>query len=260
MDIAPPADPIAAVTHPDPYPYYADLARAQRRPEWDVAREMWIVANPTHVAQILHDPVAHVATPPDAPAGFAEYARFNEGERHARLRAEIVERIAGVELDDPPIASGDLDAFIERFALYALVRDMRSNVKGDLLFQAYDATRGLIGNAWAARAADPALGAAEAVAGALRDDPPVHNTRRRLTADIEIDGVTLRAGDMVLVVLVHATFGAGRHACPGDALAQRIAEMALARLIADGISPSRPTGYVPRPNVRIPLFGVAAQG
>ncbi|MDQ2991348.1 MAG: hypothetical protein M3R30_00825 [Candidatus Eremiobacteraeota bacterium] len=253
MDIAPPADPIAAVTHPDPYPYYAELARAVR-PEWNVGLGMWVVSNPAHVASILQHPGAHVVAPSDAPAGFAEYARFNEGERHARLRAEVVERIAGVALDDPPIATGDLDAFIERFALYALARDQRANVKGDLLFQAYDATRALIGNAWAARAAEPALGAAEAVAKALRDDPPVHNTRRRLVADIEIAGTTLQGGDAVLVVLVRTTFGMGAHACPGDELAQRIAVMALTRLLADGVTPSFPTGYVPRPNVRISLF------
>lgn len=259
MDIAPPLDPIAAVTHPDPYPYYAELARAER-PAWSAGLGMWVVANPEHVAEILRHPAAHVVAPADAPAGYAEYARFNEGERHARLRAEVVERIAGVVLDDPPITTGDLDAFVERFALYALARDLRANVKGDILFQAYDATRALIGGAWTARAANPALGAGEAVGKALRDDPPVHNTRRRLDADVEIAGVTLRAGDVALVVLVHATFGAGRHACPGDALAQRIAEMAVERLIADGISPRRPTDYVARPNVRIPLFGTPAPG
>ncbi len=259
MDIAPPVDPIAAVTHPDPYPYYAELARAER-PEWNADLDMWIVANPDHVSEILRHPAAHVVAPADAPAGYAEYARFNEGERHRQLRAEVVERIAGVALDDPPIASDDLDAFIERFALYALARDLRSNVKGDLLFQAYDATRGLIGNAWAARAMEPALGAIEAVAKALRADPPVHNTRRRLAEDIEMAGTTLHANDDVLVVLVHATFGMGVHACPGDALAQRIAVMALTCLIGDDTQANPPTAYAPRPNVRIPLFGAAPPG
>jgi len=253
MDLAPPADAIAAVTHPDPYPYYAELAQAER-PEWDPRLDLWVAANPAQVAEILHHPDARVVAPPDAPAGFSEYARFNDGERHAALRAEVIERIAGVQLDDPPIATADLDAFVERFALYAMARDLRSMVKGDLLFQSYDATRGLIGNALGAIAADPSRGAEAAVAHALRHDPPVHNTRRRMAADAEIAGKTLRAGDVVLLILVTMTFGAGAHACPGDEIATRIAEMAVRHLLADGVRPRKPVGYVARPNVRIPLF------
>lgn len=253
MDLAPPADALAAVTHPDPYPYYAELART-KGPAWDERLQLWVAANPTHVVEILRHPDAHVLAPPDAPAGFSEYARFNEGARHAALRAEVIERIAGVQLDDPPLATADLDAFIERYALYAMARDLRSMVKGDLLFQSYDATRGLIGNALAAIAADPTLGAEAAVAHALRYDPPVHNTRRRMAADVEIAGAKLRAGDTVLLVLVTMTFGAGPHACPGDAIATRIAEMAVRHLLADGVRPRKPVGYVSRPNVRIPLF------
>jgi len=253
MNAAPPADAIAAVTHPDPYPYYAELAQAER-PAWDERVQLWVAANPAHVLEILRHPDAHVVAPPDAPAGFSDYARFNEGQRHAALRAEVVERIAGVQLDDPPIATSDLDAFVERYALYAMARDLRSMVKGDLLFQSYDATRGLIGNALAAIAADPALGAEAAVAHALRHDPPVHNTRRKMAADAQIAGVALRAGDTVLLVLVTMTFGAGAHACPGDAIATRIAEMAVRRILADAVPLRRPVGYVSRPNVRIPLF------
>jgi len=253
MNVPPPNDPIAAVTHPDPYPYYAALALAER-PEWNERLGMWVAANPAHVAAILRHPDARVVAPPDAPAGFADYARFNDGERHAALRAEVLERIAAVRLDDPPIATADLDAFVERYALYAMARDLRAMVKGDLLFQSYDATRGLIGNALAAIAADPGLDAAAAVAHALRYDPPVHNTRRRMAADAEIAGAALRAGDTVLLVLVTMTFGAGEHACPGDAVATRIAEMAVRRVLADGIELREPAGYVERPNVRIPLF------
>jgi cytochrome P450 len=254
MDVALPADPIAAVTHPDPYAYYAALAAAPR-PEWHEALGLWVAADPQQVVGLLRHPDARVVAPPDAPAGFAEYARFNDGERHAALRAEVVERIAHVQLEEPPLALDDLDAFVEHFALYAMARDLRSMVKGDLLFQSYDATRGLIGNALCALAGDPALGAEGAVAHALRYDPPVHNTRRKLAADVEVAGARMAAGDVVLLVLVGMTFGAGPHACPGDALATRIAEMAVRRVISSGVALRKPAGYVARPNVRIPLFG-----
>ena len=40
----PPQDPIAAVTHPDPYPYYADLAA--RRPLYrDDALQIWVASS-----------------------------------------------------------------------------------------------------------------------------------------------------------------------------------------------------------------------
>ncbi len=39
-----PADPIAAVIHPDPYPYYADLVA--RRPLYrDAALGLWVAAS-----------------------------------------------------------------------------------------------------------------------------------------------------------------------------------------------------------------------
>lgn len=39
-----PSDPIAAVTHPNPYPYYADLA--VRAPlAWDATLGLWVAAS-----------------------------------------------------------------------------------------------------------------------------------------------------------------------------------------------------------------------
>jgi len=58
----------------------------------------------------------------------------------------------------------------------------------------------------------------------------------------------------VLLVLVGMTFGAGAHACPGDAIAVRIAEAAVRRVLADRVPLRAPVGYANRPNVRIPLF------
>ncbi|MGT2491238.1 hypothetical protein ACU4GD_13755 [Cupriavidus basilensis] len=77
----------------------------------------------------------------------------------------------------------------------------------------------------------------------LREDPPVQNTRRFLAADARLYGADLKAGDAVLLVLAAAsldervpaesarpwTLGAGRHACPGDALAVSVAQRGCCR-------------------------------
>ena len=248
-----PLDPISAVTHPNPYAYYEQLALAER-PTWDDGLGLWVVSNPEQVAALLSNPAAEVRVPPGAPAGFDAFARFTNGPRHAELRAEVVDRISGLQVEDPPMSLNDLDSFIENFALYALVRDVRSHVKGDILFQSFDATRALIGNALVALAADPTLTPQAAVDYAVRYDPPVHNTRRTIAADIEFYGAKFRRDDTVLVVLVGATFGSGAHACPGDAIARKIAEMAISRIVLGRALPGPPTKYVDKPNVRIPLF------
>ena len=72
--------------------------------------------------------------------------------------------------------------------------------------------------------------ARELVAETLRIDPPIHNTRRFLTDEINVDGQRIAAGQTVLLVLAAAalaqpdtpwTFGALGHACPGQDLARR---------------------------------------
>src|SRR3954464_1822445 len=81
------------------------------------------------------------------------------------------------------------------------------------LFQAHDATAGLIGNTLVALgrlpdvrervAADPDLLRA-VLLEVLRYDPPVQNTRRFLARDGIVAGQTMREGDAILVVLAAA--------------------------------------------------------
>ncbi|WZB73443.1 cytochrome [Achromobacter xylosoxidans] len=101
------------------------------------------------------------------------------------------------------------------------------------------------GAGWPAR---PAAGAApdaarELVAETLRIDPPIHNTRRFLADEINVDGQRIAAGQTVLLVLAAAalaqpdtpwTFGALGHACPGQDAARRDAAGALAHLLRAG--------------------------
>ncbi len=251
-----PSDPIAAVSHPDPYTYYADLAL--RRPYYDERIDLWIIAAPENVREVLAHPHGRTVKPANAPTEFDTFARFVDDEWHAPLRSEAIRRIDAMQIEEPAIATDDLDAFIERYAVYAIVRDLAAHVKGDILLQTADATRALIGNALVALANAPGLDADTAVEYALRNDPPVHNTRRLFVEDARIGGVTIPRGATALIVLVGSTFGSGPHACPGDAVASRIAAMALRRLSAEGIAPRLPLGYLPRPNVRIPFFSKPA--
>ncbi|MGH6892978.1 MAG: cytochrome P450, partial [Dongiaceae bacterium] len=121
--------------------------------------------------------------------------------------------------------------------------------------QTYEATAGLIGNTLVALARDADLRGRAAGDDALlarvieevaRHDPPVHNTRRFVAQDSIVAGQPMKQGDQILVVLAAAnrdpaihprphrfdperpdrgsfTFGAGRHACAGQAIATGIA-------------------------------------
>ncbi len=163
-----------------------------------------------------------------------------------------------------------------------------------LLSQTYEATAGLLGNAWIAsltqRDAMPeqkgVRGPAQVealVAETARYDPPVQNTRRFVAARTQVGDVTLEPGSAVLVLLAaanrdpaanpapdrfllereaRATFGFGRgmHRCPGERIAHLLAEAALDVLLAEGV----PTlwkaprwRYRPSANARLPVFFAA---
>ncbi len=102
-----PADPIAAVTHRDPYPYYRALAQA--RPfHYDPALKLWVAASAAAVAEVLCHPDARVrpaAQPvPPALAGsaagdlFGRLIRMNDGAAQAALKAIVMRRLAEVDL------------------------------------------------------------------------------------------------------------------------------------------------------------------
>ncbi|WP_024304465.1 cytochrome P450 [Pseudogulbenkiania sp. MAI-1] len=115
-----------------------------------------------------------------------------------------------------------------------------ANILG-LLVQTREATAALIAMLWHRLAGDAALRAQLSADTAhfpawltevLRDEPPVQLTRRYVVVDGDIGGQQVRAGDGVLVWLATANldaathqlaFGAGRHRCPGAALAQTMA-------------------------------------
>jgi cytochrome P450 len=137
-----------------------------------------------------------------------------------------------------------------------------------LLSQTCDATAGLLGNAVVALHAQPALYAQLRAAPqrwpallreVSRHDPAIHNTRRYTADAVELLGVRIPAGQMIVVVLASAGqaesgFGHGRHACPGQPIAQTIATACLQGWV-DGLE-DMPLAWSYRPsqNARIPVF------
>src|SRR5262245_49815571 len=107
-----PRDPIAAVTHPDPYPYYADLVT--RRPvHRDHTLGLWIACSAAAVTAILTSEQCHVRPASEqvpraiagAPSGaiFGRLVRMNDGAAHGRVRpavAALAARMAEA-IDEP---------------------------------------------------------------------------------------------------------------------------------------------------------------
>jgi cytochrome P450 len=152
------------------------------------------------------------------------------------------------------------------------------------LFQAHDATAGLIGNTLLALAGRPDLRdpdlLPQVLQEVLRCDPPVQNTRRFVVRDGLLLGRPVKSGDAILVVLAAAnrdpaanpdpdrfdvfrqdrrlfTFGIGPHACPGETLAATIAQAGVEAMLRAGLDLEALAGsftYRPSANGRIPIF------
>ena len=165
---------------------------------------------------------------------------------------------------------------------------VRSANRIAMMQQSLDATAGLIGNTvrrLQSRPGGPDAAASlntwrSVVAEVARWDSPVQNTRRYAAAGLRIAGQDVSAGQGILVLLACGnrdaalndnpdefdaarstrrmfSFGAGRHHCPGEAIAMEIASSALKTLHAGGDAQrlfKRVNGFRPLPNARIPIF------
>lgn len=162
-----------------------------------------------------------------------------------QLRAEPPSSGEGILISDPMAARWSDE--------HALL----SNLLG-LLSQTYEATAGLIGNCIVAHLRGADVAVEELVSLTMRTDPAIHNTRRYAVADVDIGGITVRAGQTILLVLAaHPAehgFGSGRHACPGQALARTIVEQALRLVFAGPALPKMSWRYRPSVNARMPQF------
>jgi cytochrome P450 len=104
--MATPADPIAAVTHPDPYPYYAELVT--RRPlHRDDGLGLWVAASADAVTAVLASDACRVrpaAEPVPAalvgsPAGaiFGRLVRMNDGPRQHAMKRAVTSTLESVD-------------------------------------------------------------------------------------------------------------------------------------------------------------------
>jgi len=104
-----PPDPVAAVTHTDPYPFYAEL-RAGPPLVWNETLRVWIASRADVIESLLlahgalrvrpaAEPVPRAIV--DSPAGevFGHLVRMNDGAAHQAHRPALQRALAGLDLD-----------------------------------------------------------------------------------------------------------------------------------------------------------------
>jgi cytochrome P450 len=125
----PPRDPIAAVTHPDPYPYYAELV-ASTPMYRDPSLNLWVASSAAAVTAALTSDFLRVRPAPEpvptgiagTPAGavFGHLVRMTDGPAHGPLRRNVVMALSAF---DPVTIAHTAD----RWA-WALAADARVDV------------------------------------------------------------------------------------------------------------------------------------
>ncbi|VWX60409.1 Cytochrome [Burkholderiales bacterium 8X] len=105
-DLPPPKDALDAVTHPDPYPWYASL-RAGPPLVFDAALGLWVASSAEAVESLLGHASLRVrpAAEPvprniaSSPAGevFGYLVRMNDGPQHASMRPVLQHALAAVD-------------------------------------------------------------------------------------------------------------------------------------------------------------------
>lgn len=106
VPIPEPSDPIAAVTHADPYPYYADLV--ERAPlAHNEALGLWVAASAEAVTAVLTSDLGRVRPPAESvprallgsSAGeiFRSLVRMNDGPRHAALKQAVAATLGSLD-------------------------------------------------------------------------------------------------------------------------------------------------------------------
>jgi len=101
-----PQDPITAVTHPDPYAYYADLV-AHKPLYYDDRLKLWVASSAGAVTDVLTNNLCRVrpATEPvpeallGSPAAeiFRHLVRMNDGERHDPSKQAVAAALASID-------------------------------------------------------------------------------------------------------------------------------------------------------------------
>ncbi|NVM88952.1 cytochrome P450 [Variovorax sp. SG517] len=104
-----PADPVAAATHADPYPYYATL-RDGPPLAWNEKLRLWVASRADVVEQVLQahsalrvrpaaEPVPRAIAGSPAGEVFGHLVRMNDGTAHQAHRPALQRALAGLDLD-----------------------------------------------------------------------------------------------------------------------------------------------------------------
>ncbi|MDN6884093.1 cytochrome P450 [Variovorax sp. CAN2819] len=104
-----PADPVAAATHADPYPYYAAL-RDGPPLAWDEKLRLWVASRADAVEQVLQahgalrvrpaaEPVPRAIVGSPAGEVFGHLVRMNDGAAHEAHRPALQRALAGLDLN-----------------------------------------------------------------------------------------------------------------------------------------------------------------
>jgi len=181
--------------------------------------------------------------------------------------------------------SNPVKSYVGRTLNLSSHKTVQANLIG-LLIQSYDALRGALSNSFLKLVSLDKTSRqisnfySRLVAETLRFDSPVHNTRRVLSMDMNIDGTVLRRGASVLAVLAsanrdtstihdadifnlkrggstrHLSFGAGRHQCIAEKFSMNLTIAALQYLDSKYNTISildKELRFEPRVNVRLPI-------
>jgi cytochrome P450 len=101
-----PQDPITAVTHPDPYGYYAELV-ARKPLYYDDKLRLWVASSASAVATVLtnhlcrvrpaNEPVPKSLLGSPAAEIFRGLIRMNDGERHCPFKQAVSAALASID-------------------------------------------------------------------------------------------------------------------------------------------------------------------
>jgi len=222
-------------------------------------------ADPELVVPVTRELALALAPPIGTPRGDVAGLAGQLGRLVSGHRGDVVAAGAQVgRLVDGPAAGIDDEATVNVVAL---------------LFQATDATAGLIGNTVVAASGGRFAPAdSDALVGETnRFDPPVQLTTRVAAEPVEVGGTTIPADGRIVVLLAAAGrdpdlvdrpdrfdpgrrpaadgfgFGAGPRPCPGDTHALALAAGVVEALLERGATLAEPSiAYEPRANLRIP--------
>src|SRR6266699_3594522 len=106
MNMSFPSDPITAVIHPDPYPYYADLVASQ--PIYrDETLGLWVASSAAVVRAVLtsdlcrvrplNEPIPKALLGSPAASIFGQLVRWNDGEQHDPCKQAVQACMQSIE-------------------------------------------------------------------------------------------------------------------------------------------------------------------